>query len=174
MLTAEDEHSLSLCGFVAFEDPPDSSAAEVVADLRRSGVAIKILTGDGELVTRTVCAQVGLKTDRLLLGDDLDRLSDTALTVVVEQTDVFARVNPSQKNRLIRALKRNRHVVGYLGDGINDAPSLHSADVGISVSNGVDVAKAAADVILLEKSLAAIHGEWSRGGEASAISPNTS
>jgi len=157
VLTAEDEHSLMLCGYVAFEDPPDSSAAEVVADLRRSGVAIKILTGDGELVTRTVCAQVGLKTDRLLLGDDLDRLSDTALTVVVERTDVFARVNPSQKNRLIRALKRNRHVVGYLGDGINDAPSLHSADVGISVSNGVDVAKAAADVILLEKSLAAIY-----------------
>ena len=125
--------------------------------LRQSGVAIKILTGDGELVTRTVCAQVGLKTDRVVLGDDLDRLSDSALMAVVEQTDVFARVNPTQKNRLIRALKRNRHVVGYIGDGINDAPSLHAADVGISVSNGVDVAKAAADIILLEKSLAAIH-----------------
>src|SRR5207253_5794087 len=121
------------------------------AELRRSGVAIKILTGDGELVTRSVCAQVGLKTDRLLLGEELDRLSDTAQTVIVEHTDVFARVNPSQKNRLIRTLKRNRHVVGYIGDGINDAPSLHSADVGISVSNGVDVAKAAADVILLER-----------------------
>ena len=108
-------------------------------------------------MTRTVCAQVGLKTDRLVLGDELDRLSDNALMVVVEQTDVFARVNPSQKNRLIRTLKRNHHVVGYIGDGINDAPSLHSADVGISVSNGVDVAKAAADVILLEKSLAAIY-----------------
>jgi len=157
VLTAEDEYGLTLCGFVAFEDPPDSSAAEVVANLHRSGVIIKILTGDGELVTRSVCAQVGLKTDRLLLGDELDRLSDTALTVVVEHTDVFARVNPSQKNRVIRALKRNKHVVGYLGDGINDAPSLHSADVGISVSSGVDVAKAAADVILLEKSLAAIY-----------------
>jgi P-type Mg2+ transporter len=156
-LTAEDERDLVLCGFVAFEDPPDASAAEVVAALRQSGVAIKILTGDGELVTRTVCAQVGLKTDRLVLGDELDRLSDSALMVVVEQTDVFARVNPSQKNRLIRTLKRNHHVVGYIGDGINDAPSLHSADVGISVSNGVDVAKAAADVILLEKSLAAIY-----------------
>jgi Mg2+-importing ATPase len=156
-LTAEDEHGLTLCGFVAFEDPPDLSAAEVVAELRRRGVAIKILTGDGELVTRSVCAQVGLKTDRVLLGDELDRLSDTALTVTVERTDVFARVNPSQKNRVIRALKRNRHVVGYLGDGINDAPSLHSADVGISVSNGVDVAKAAADVILLEKTLAAVY-----------------
>ena len=93
----------------------------------------------------------------MVLGDELDRLSDSALVAVVEQTDVFARVNPAQKNRLIRALKRKRHVVGYLGDGINDAPSLHSADVGISVSNGVDVAKAAADIILLEKSLAAIH-----------------
>ena len=104
-------------------------------------MAIKILTGDGELVTRTVCAQVGLETDRVVLGDELDRLSDSALVAVVEQTDVFARVNPAQKNRLIRALKRNRHVVGYIGDGINDAPSLHSADVGISVSNGVDVAR---------------------------------
>jgi P-type Mg2+ transporter len=156
-LTAEDEGDLVLCGFVAFEDPPDSSAAEVVAALRQSGVAMKILTGDGELVTRTVCAQVGLKTERVVLGDELDRLSDSALMVVVEQTDVFARVSPSQKNRLIRTLKRNHHVVGYIGDGINDAPSLHSADVGISVSNGVDVAKAAADVILLEKSLAAIY-----------------
>ena len=92
-----------------------------------------------------------------MLGDDLERLSDSALVAVVEQTDVFARVNPAQKNRVIRALKRKRHVVGYLGDGINDAPSLHSADVGISVSNGVDVARAAADIILLEKSLAAIY-----------------
>jgi len=146
-----------LSGFVAFEDPPDPSAADVVAAMRQSGVAIKILTGDGELITRTVCAQVGLKTDRVLLGDELDRLSDNALAAIVDQTDVFARVNPAQKNRLIHALKRNRHVVGYLGDGINDAPSLHTADVGISVSNGVDVAKAAADIILLEKSLAAIH-----------------
>jgi P-type Mg2+ transporter len=156
-LTAADECEMALCGFVAFEDPPDPSAADVITRLRQSGVAIKILTGDGELVTRSVCAQVGLKTDRLMLGDDLDRLSESALVAVVEQTDVFARVNPTQKNRLIRALKRNRHVVGYIGDGINDAPSLHSADVGISVSNGVDVAKAAADVILLDKSLAAVY-----------------
>jgi P-type Mg2+ transporter len=120
-------------------------------------VAMKILTGDGEAVTRTICEQVGLKTEHVVLGDDLERLSDNALAAIVEHTDIFARVNPAQKNRLIRALKRNQHVVGYMGDGINDAPSLHSADVGISVSNGVDVAKAAADVILLEKSLAAIY-----------------
>jgi P-type Mg2+ transporter len=156
-LTPDDERDQVFCGFVAFEDPPDPSAADIVAEMRQSGVAIKILTGDGELITRTVCAQVGLKTDRVVLGDDLDRLSDNALAAIVEQTDVFARVNPAQKNRLIHALKRKRHVVGYLGDGINDAPSLHTADVGISVSNGVDVAKAAADIILLEKSLAAIH-----------------
>jgi P-type Mg2+ transporter len=156
-ITPGDERDQILCGFVAFEDPPDPSAADVVAALRQSGVAIKILTGDGELVTRAVCAQVGLKADRVVLGDELDRLSDSALVAVVEQTDVFARVNPAQKNRLIQALKRKRHVVGYLGDGINDAPSLHTADVGISVSNGVDVARAAADIILLEKSLAAIY-----------------
>jgi Mg2+-importing ATPase len=156
-VTADDERDQVLCGFVAFEDPPDPSAADVLAALRQSGVTVKILTGDGELVTRTVCAQVGLKTDRVVLGDDLERLSDSALVAVVEQTDIFARVNPAQKNRVIQALKRKRHVVGYLGDGINDAPSLHTADVGISVSNGVDVARAAADIILLEKSLAAIH-----------------
>jgi P-type Mg2+ transporter len=156
-VTPDDERDQVFCGFVAFEDPPDPSTADIVAAMRRSGVSIKILTGDGELITRTVCAQVGLKTDRVVLGDDLDRLSDNALAAIVEQTDVFARVNPAQKNRLIHALKRKRHVVGYLGDGINDAPSLHTADVGISVSNGVDVAKAAADIILLEKSLAAIH-----------------
>ena len=156
-VTPDDERDQVFCGFVAFEDPPDPSAADIVAEMRQSGVSIKILTGDGELITRTVCAQVGLKTDRVVLGDDLDRLSDNALAAIVEQTDVFARVNPAQKNRLIHALKRKQHVVGYLGDGINDAPSLHTADVGISVSNGVDVAKAAADIILLEKSLAAIH-----------------
>jgi P-type Mg2+ transporter len=156
-LTPEDEREMVLCGFVAFDDPPDPSAAQVVAEMHRSGVAIKILTGDGDLVTRAVCAAVGLEVDRVVLSDELDRLSDSALVAVVEQTDVFARVNPAQKNRLIRALKRNRHVVGYIGDGINDAPSLHSADVGISVSTGVDVAKAAAEIILLEKSLSAIH-----------------
>ena len=156
-LTAEDERDLVLCGFVAFEDPPDASAAESWPRSRQSGVAIKILTGDGELMTRTICDQVGIpKTERLVLGDELDRLSDDALVAVAEQTDVFARVSVPEEP-IIRALKRKGHVVGYIGDGINDAPSLHAADVGISVSNGVDVAKAAADVILLEKSLAAIY-----------------
>jgi Mg2+-importing ATPase len=123
---------------------------------KASGIRVKVLTGDGELITRTVCEQVGIATERIVLGSEMERMSDEALLVVAEQADIFARVSPSQKNRVIRALKRKGHVVGYIGDGINDAPSLHAADVGISVSNGVDVAKAAADVILLEKSLAAV------------------
>jgi Mg2+-importing ATPase len=156
-LAAADERALVLCGFAAFLDPPDPSAAATLADLRASGVAVKILTGDGELVARTICAQVGIPVDELVTGDNLQRMSDDALAAVVERVTVFARVSPVQKNRIIRALKRNRHVVGYIGDGINDAPSLHAADVGISVMNGVDVAREAADIILLEKSLAAVH-----------------
>jgi Mg2+-importing ATPase len=156
-LTTADERDLIFAGFAAFMDPADPSAAATVAELRDSGVAIKILTGDNDLVARAICSQVGIAPSRLVLGDELAKMTDDALASVAEQTDIFARVTPSQKNRIIRALKRNGHVVGYVGDGINDAPSLHAADVGISVSNGVDVAKGAADVILLERSLAAIH-----------------
>jgi P-type Mg2+ transporter len=155
-LLATDEHDLVLAGYVAFLDPPDPTARDTVAALAASGVGIKILTGDGELVTRTICAQVGLRTDRVVLGTELEAMADNALFAIVEHVDVFARVSPTQKNRVIRALKRRGHVVGYMGDGINDAPSLHAADVGISVANAVDVARAAADIILLEKSLAAI------------------
>src|SRR5437763_954489 len=108
-------------------------------------------------LTRANCERVGVRTDRVVLGAEVESMSDDALGAIVEQVDIFARVSPAQKNRIIRALKRRKHVVGYMGDGINDAPSLHAADVGISVSNGVDVAKAAADIILLEKTLAAIH-----------------
>jgi Mg2+-importing ATPase len=156
-IVAADETGLVLSGFVAFVDPPDPSVRELLAQLAASGVALKILTGDNELVTRTICERVGLPIAGVMLGDELERTSDDALAAVVERTTIFARVTPVQKNRLIRALKRNRHVVGYLGDGINDAPSLHAADVGISVANAVDVAKAAADIILLERSLTAIH-----------------
>jgi Mg2+-importing ATPase len=156
-LGAADERDLILCGFAAFLDPPDPSARETIERLRASGVAVKILTGDGEVVTRAICAQVGIAVDTLLTGEDLARMTDTALAVKVEQATVFARVAPAQKNRIIQALRRKGHVVGYIGDGINDAPSLHAADVGLSVANGVDVAKAAADIILLEKSLAAVH-----------------
>jgi Mg2+-importing ATPase len=156
-LSVDDEADLVLCGFVAFLDPPDPSAEATVAALAESGVSMKILTGDGELVTRTICGRVGLHPQRVVLGSDVEGMTDDALGAIVEQVDVFARVSPAQKNRIIRALKRRGHVVGYIGDGINDAPSLHAADVGISVSNGVDVARAAADIILLEKSLGAIH-----------------
>ncbi len=125
--------------------------------LHRDGIVVKILTGDNALATHHICAQVGLNTDRMILGDDLDRIDDLALTQVVEQVDIFARVSPAQKNRIILALKRHHHVVGFLGDGINDAPSLHAADVGISVASGVDVAKEAAELILLERGLDVLH-----------------
>ncbi len=156
LLTPADEKDLVLAGFVAFLDPPDPSAAATLARLAATGISLKILSGDSDLVTRTICEQVGLRHERVVLGSELDSMSDAALFAVVEQVDAFARVSPAQKNRIIRTLKRRNHVVGYLGDGINDAPSLHAADVGISVSNGVEVAKAAADIILLEKSLAVL------------------
>src|SRR6266540_1312597 len=156
-LTLADECDLILCGFAAFLDPVRPSARETVRQLNDAGVAIKILTGDNQLVTQAICQQVGIAVDRVVLGDELGRMSDDALLAVVDQADVFARVSPSQKNRVIRALKRKGHVVGYIGDGINDAPSLHAADVGISVANAVDVAKAAADIILLEHTLAAVY-----------------
>ena len=157
LYAAADENHLVLAGFLTFSDPPLESAKLALHALRRDGVEVKILTGDNELVTRHVCSQVGLDSERIILGDELERMSDPALAHVVEQTSVFARVSPAQKNRIILALKNRSHVVGYLGDGINDAPSLHAADVGISVSTAVDVAKDAADFILLERSLEVLH-----------------
>jgi Mg2+-importing ATPase len=154
---AGDEKDLVLAGFLTFSDPPLESAKLALRDLNRDGIQVKILTGDNELVTRHICSQVGLDVGRIILGDELERMTDPALAHVVEQTSVFARVSPAQKNRIILALKHRSHVVGYLGDGINDAPSLHAADVGISVSSAVDVAKDAADIILLERSLNVLH-----------------
>lgn len=155
---ATDEHHLVLAGYVTFFDPPLEDAAEVLESLRRDGVAVKILTGDNELVAGHVCSRVGLDAGRIVMGEELDRMSDSALAQVSEQSTVFARVSPAQKNRIIIALKSRGHVVGFLGDGINDAPSLHAADVGISVSNAVDVAKDAAQIILLENNLRVLHG----------------
>jgi Mg2+-importing ATPase len=154
---ADDEKDLVLAGFLTFSDPPLETAKLALQDLHRDGIQVKILTGDNELVTQHICSQVGLDIGRIILGNELERMTDTALAHLVEQTSVFARVSPAQKNRIILALKRRSHVVGYLGDGINDAPSLHAADVGISVSTAVDVAKDAADFILLERSLAVLH-----------------
>jgi P-type Mg2+ transporter len=154
---ADDEKGLVLAGFLTFSDPPLESAKFALRALRRDGVEVKILTGDNELVTQHICSQVGLDGGRIILGNELESMTDPALAHVVEQTSVFARVSPAQKNRIILALKNRSHVVGYLGDGINDAPSLHAADVGISVSTAVDVAKDAADFILLERSLRVLH-----------------
>ena len=152
-----DEQHLILAGFVTFADPPLSDAAAALQALARDGVQVKILTGDNELVTRHVCSLVGLPVDSMILGSDLDHISDAALGRIAEQTQVFARVSPAQKNRIILALKRRHHVVGFLGDGINDAPSLHAADVGISVASAADVARDAADIVLLERGLPVLH-----------------
>ncbi len=153
----QDERDLVLAGYLGFFDPPLEDSAEVLEALRRDGVEVKILTGDNELVTRHVCDQVGLKAGRIVLGEELDRMTDAALAHIAEQTTIFARVSPAQKNRIILALKNRSHVVGFLGDGINDAPSLHAADVGISVSTAVDVAKDAAEIILLQRSMRVLH-----------------
>jgi Mg2+-importing ATPase len=153
----DDEAELTLAGFAAFADPVLADARELLATLRRDGVEVKILTGDNELVARHVCSEVGLGGEELVRGEQVDRMSDSALAVVAERTPVFARVSPAQKNRILLALKRRGHVVGFLGDGINDAPSLHSADVGISVSSAVDVAREAAEIILLERNLRVLH-----------------
>lgn len=148
-----DESELVLAGFAAFLDPPKESAASALQALKRAGVAIKIVTGDSDLVTRHVCAQLKIPVTGLLTGKEIAQLGDQALRARVETANLFCRVNPAQKNRVIQALKARGHVVGYLGDGINDAPSLHSADVGLSVDTAVDVAKEAADIILLKHDL---------------------
>lgn len=152
-----DEQDMTLLGFLTFLDPLRQDAADALAALRRDGVTVKILTGDNALATRHICTQVGLNTENMLLGEDLAHIDDSALPQVAERVDVFARVSPAQKNRIILALKRHRHVVGFLGDGINDAPSLHTADVGISVASATDVAKEAAELILLERGLSVLH-----------------
>jgi Mg2+-importing ATPase len=163
-----DEHSLVLAGFLAFADPPSPDAALSLAAMKRDGVDVKILTGDNELVARHVCQQVGLENPTLILGEELERMTDPALQHLAEQTTVFARVSPVQKHRIIHALKHRGHVVGYMGDGINDAPSLHAADVGISVASAVDVAREAADIILLKPGLAILHNGIIEGRKASA------
>ncbi len=166
--TAQDEHSLILAGFLAFADPPIEDAAASVAAMKRDGVQMKILTGDNELVAKYICAQVGLEAGVPLLGSEIDQMSDTALAHVAEETSIFARVSPMQKLRIILALKHRGHVVGYMGDGINDAPSLHAADVGISVGTAVDVARDAADIIMLKSGLGILHRGIIEGRKASA------
>jgi Mg2+-importing ATPase len=148
-----DESDLTLLGFVAFLDPPKETAAEAIQQLQASGVAVKILTGDNDLVTRKICRDVGLAVSRLVLGRDVEAMNDEDLAKAAEEAEVFAKVSPAQKARVIAALQGLGHVVGYLGDGINDGPALKAADVGVSVDTAVDIAKESADIILLEKSL---------------------
>jgi Mg2+-importing ATPase len=148
-----DEQALTLIGYVAFLDPPKESTAPALKALAAHGVAVKVLTGDNELVTAKICREVGLEQQGLLMGNDIERMSDAQLAVAVETTNVFAKLTPSHKERIVRLLKGNGHVVGFMGDGINDAPALRTADIGISVDSAVDIAKEAADIILLEKSL---------------------
>ena len=155
--TIADEAGLTLAGFAAFLDPPRDGVVETLAALRRDGVEVKILTGDNPLVTERICAQVHLTVGRIVLGAEIDAMTDPALAAVAERSTVFARLSPAQKTRVIQALRARGHVVGFLGDGINDAPALHAADVGISVDTAVDVAREAADIILLDHSLAVLH-----------------
>ena len=148
-----DERELVLVGYVAFLDPPKESTAPALKALAEHGVAVKVLTGDNELVTAKICREVGLAQQGMLLGSDIERMSDWDLAEAVESHNVFAKLTPSHKERIVRLLKSNGHVVGFMGDGINDAPALRAADIGISVDTAVDIAKEAADIILLEKSL---------------------
>ncbi|MGA2064516.1 MAG: magnesium-translocating P-type ATPase [Thermoguttaceae bacterium] len=149
----DDERELVLMGYVAFLDPPKDSAAPAILALKHHGVTVKVLTGDNELVSRKICQEVGLPTDCVLLGPQVEAMTDAELAAAAEQATLFARLSPAHKQRVIRALQSKRHVVGFLGDGINDSPALRAADVGISVDSAVDIAKEAADIILLEKSL---------------------
>ena len=151
--SVKDECDMVLIGYLAFLDPPKESAAQALKALRNYGVNTKILTGDNDLVTQAVCWQVGLDADNILLGPDIDAMSDEELAAAAEKTDIFAKVTPSGKERIVRLLRRNGHAVGYMGDGINDAAAMKAADIGISVDNAVDIAKETADVILLEKNL---------------------
>jgi len=154
----EDERDLVLKGYVAFLDPPKRTAAGAIEALHKHGVAVKILTGDNDLISRKVCRDVGLLADPMLLGDDVEKMSDAELAESAEKTTLFARLSPAHKQRIVRVLRGKGHVVGFMGDGINDAPALHAADIGISVDTAVDIAKESADLILLEKDLMVLDG----------------
>jgi Mg2+-importing ATPase len=149
----DDESELILKGYISFLDPPKETAEKAIAALKKIGITVKVLTGDNDLVTRKVCKEVGLAVEELILGSQVETMTDEQLAASAERVHVFARVSPAHKRRIIRALQQRKHVVGFMGDGINDAPALRVGDVGISVDSGVDIAKELATVILLEKSL---------------------
>lgn len=151
--TIEDESELTLIGFVSFLDPAKKDIKAVLESLHEYGVEVKVITGDNELITQKICRDIGMEVKGVLLGKDIRTMTDDALSMKAEETTIFARFSPDEKNRIITALRARGHVVGYLGDGINDAPSLSAADIGISVENAVDVAKETADIILTRKHL---------------------
>lgn len=148
-----DESDMVLIGYLAFLDPPKDSAAAAVAALKEYGVAVKVLTGDNDAVTRSVCDQVGLRSHSLLLGSDVEAMDDAELRAAAERTDIFAKLTPQQKARIVTCLRESGHTVGFMGDGINDAAAMKASDVGISVDSAVDIARESADIILLEKDL---------------------
>jgi len=152
-------------GFLTFLDPPKETAGPAIAALQQIGVAIKVLTGDNAVVTSKICRQVGLEPGQPLLGVEIEAMDDATLLRRVEERTVFAKLTPLQKSRVLKALQTNGHTVGFLGDGINDAPALRDADVGISVDSGTDIAKESADIILLEKSLMVLEEGVLKGRE---------
>ena len=166
--TKDDERELVLRGYVAFLDPPKDTAARALAALHNHGVAVKILTGDNHLISRKVCKDVGLSADPMLLGGDVEKMSDAELGEAAEKAVLFARLSPAHKERVIRLLRGKGHVVGFMGDGINDAPALRAADVGISVDTATDIAKESADLILLEKDLMVLDGGVIEGSKVFA------
>ena len=151
--SVKDESKMVLIGFVGFLDPPKESAKGAIARLNEDGIRVIVLTGDNEYVTKAICDKVNINTDKIILGSKIDKLSDAALRRTLKKTNVYAKLSPIQKARIIRILKEAGNVVGYMGDGINDAPSMHNAEVGISVDTAVDITKETADIILLEKNL---------------------
>ena len=151
--TVKDETKMTLIGFVGFLDPPKASAKEEIKRLNRDGIRVMVLTGDNEYVTKAICKEVGINTDKIVLGSQIEKLSDTALMRLLKKTNVFAKLSPIQKSRIVQVLGKAGNVVGYMGDGINDAPSLNSAEVGVSVDTAVDITKETADIILLRKNL---------------------
>jgi len=159
----DDERDLVLKGYVAFLDPPKSTAGRALEALHQKGVAVKILTGDNQLISRKVCRDVGLSPDPMLLGAEVENMSDPELADAAEKATLFARLSPAHKQRVIRLLREKGHVVGFLGDGINDAPALRAADIGISVDTATDIAKESADLILLEKDLMVLEGGVTEG-----------
>ena len=163
--TASDEHDLVIRGFLTFLDPPKETAGPAIAALREMGVNVKVLTGDNAVVTSKICREVGLEPGTPLLGPDIEAMDEQTLRQQVEQRSVFAKLTPLQKSRVLKALQANGHTVGFLGDGINDAPALRDADVGISVDSGTDIAKESADIILLEKSLMVLEEGVLKGRE---------